>query len=117
MNSATRLQHHLTIVEVENTLLLKSLEMSRGSADRIRVLEEEKAALLLALRMAKGNNVLLYITGIRYFTYMLLCILHDNIYKYFYNIYISLSKLYYIMYASVIHAYQLNYQIVGTCSK
>ena len=75
--------------------------MSRGSADRIRVLEEEKAALLLALRMAKGNNVLLYITGVRYFTCKLFCILCDNILcvlfylfiSIFYNIYISLSKL------------------------
>ena len=72
------MQHRLTIVEAENTLLLKSLEKSCGSADRIRVLEEEKAALLLALRMAKGNNVLLYITDVRYFTCKLFCILHDK---------------------------------------
>ena len=63
------------MVEAENTIVLKSLEKARDSTERIKVLEEEKSALFLALRMAKGNNVLLYITGVRYFTCKLFCIL------------------------------------------
>ena len=62
------------MVEAENTIVLKSLEKARDSTERIKVLEEEKSALFLALRMAKGNNVLLYITGVRYFTCKLFCI-------------------------------------------
>ena len=63
------------MVEAENTIVLKSLEKARDSTERIKVLEEEKSALFLSLRMAKGNIVLLYITGIRYFTCKLFCIL------------------------------------------
>ena len=66
------------MVEAENTIILKSLEKARDSTERIKVLEEEKSALFLALRMAKGTNVLLYITGVRYFTCKLFRILHDN---------------------------------------
>jgi hypothetical protein len=84
------------MVEAENTIVLKSLEKARDSTERIKVLEEEKSALFLALRMAKGNNVLLYITGVRYFTCKLFCILCILFYLFisiFYNIYIFLSKL------------------------
>ena len=63
------------MVGAENTIVLKSLEKARDSTERIKVLEEEKSALFLALRMAKGNSVLLYITGVRYFTCKLFCIL------------------------------------------
>ena len=78
------------MVEAENTILLKSLEKARDSTEQIKVLEEEKSALFLALRMAKGNNVLLYITGVRYFRRKLFCILHDNILYVLFYLFISI---------------------------
>ena len=74
------------MVEAENTIVLKSLEKARDSTERIKVLEEEKSPLFLA----KGNNVLLYITGVRYFTCKLFCILRDNILCVLFYLFISI---------------------------